>query len=98
MRAGVGDVYFGEAAWTQRRGLVNPEVNELVLPGASRGDGRILLARTLDECLFNPPDTGPVLRQTAPFDDDPKPFEPLGDNIRRDEVVDTRRGLGAGAG
>ena len=39
-----------------------------------------------------------VLRQRAALDHHAEPFEPLGDDVGRDEVVDAGRGFGAGSG
>src|SRR5262249_10525753 len=66
VRSGIGDLDHGVGAGTERH--IGAEVDDLVLTGPSRGHGRVLLARPLDEDLLEPADAGPMPGQGAALD------------------------------
>ena len=73
-------------------------MDEPVLRGAGGEHRRVLLARSLDEHLLDPPDAWLVGGQRAALDDDAQPVEALAGDGGVDEAVGHRRRLGARAG
>jgi hypothetical protein len=63
------------------------EVDQLVLAGAPADHVGVLLRRTLDDDLLDPPDAGLVLGERRPLDHDAQPGEPLATHGGVDEVV-----------
>ena len=74
-RSGVGDPGGCQRADAQR--FVAREVDEFVLAGTPREDSGIAFARSLDDDLLDPADTGTVSDECRALDDHPEAGEPL---------------------
>ncbi len=73
-------------------------MDELVLPGAPGHDARVLARWTFDEHFLDTTDPLAVTGESAAFDDDFQPVEPLTGDCRLDEMMVHRRRLGARPG
>ena len=85
VRCGARDLHVGVRAWSER--ARRPEMDEAVLRGAGRRDGRVLLARALDQHLLRPTDPGFVGGERRPLDDDAEAVEPVTGDFGCDEAV-----------